>query len=74
MLLLLQNKILSISQKVFNCKHSQMLNNIMVTSDDVFNTPMKSKDGKAPGNGFTTEFLKKLASEISEPLATIYGK
>jgi len=51
-----------------------MLNNIIVTSDNVFNTIIKLKDGKAPGNdGFTTEFLKKLASEISEPLAMIYS-
>jgi len=50
-----------------------MLNNITVTSDDVFNTIMKLKDDKAPSNdGFTTEFLKKLASDISEPLAIIY--
>jgi len=36
---------------------------------------MKLKDGKVPGNdGFTTEFLKKLASGISEPLAMIYNK
>ena len=61
--------------QVFNGEHSQMLNNIIVTSDDVFNTIMKLKDGKAPGNdGFTTEFLKKLASEISGPLAIIYNK
>ena len=60
---------------VFNGECSQMLNNITVTSDDVFNTIMKLKDGKAPGNdGFTTEFFKKLASEISEPLAIIYNK
>jgi len=50
-----------------------MLNNITVTSDDVFNTIMKLKDDKAPSNdGFTTEFLKKLASDISELLAIIY--
>ena len=60
---------------VFNCEHSQKLSNIIVTSDDVLNTITKLKDGKAPGNdGLTTEFLKRLASEISEPLTMIYNK
>ena len=59
--------------QVFNGDDSQLLNNITVTSDDVFNTIMKLKDDKAPSNdGFTTEFLKKLASDISELLAIIY--
>ena len=41
--------------QVFNGEHSQMLNSIIVTSDDVFNTIMKLKDGKVPGNdGYTT--------------------
>jgi len=61
--------------QVFNGDDGQLLNNITVTSNEVFNTIMKLKDGKAPGNdGFTTEFLKKLASDISVPLAMIYNK
>jgi len=60
---------------VFNGQHTQKLSNIIVTSDDVLNTIMKLKDGKVPGNDcFTSEFLKRLASQISEPLTMIYNK
>jgi len=66
--------ILGVTQ-VFNGEHTQKLSNIIVTSDDVLNTIMKLKDGKVPGNdGFTSEFLKRLVSEISEPLTMIYNK
>ena len=46
-----------------------------ITSEVVFNKIIKLKDSKAPGDdGIIPEFLKKLASVISQPLAIIFRK
>jgi len=46
-----------------------------ITPDDVFKQISRIKDGKAPGdNSINPAFLKHIASEISEPLSTIYNK
>jgi len=48
---------------------------IEITSEVVFDKIIKLKDGKAPGDdGIIPEFLKKLASVISQPLAIILRK
>jgi len=48
---------------------------VEITSEVVFYKIIKLKDGKAPGDdGIIPEFLKKLASVISQPLAIIFSK
>jgi len=48
---------------------------INIESADVFNKIMSLKDGKAPGDDIIIpEFLKRVACEISEPLAILYNK
>ena len=52
-----------------------MLCTVDITSEVVFNKIIKLKDGKAPGDhGIVPEFLKKIASVISKPLAIIFRK
>ena len=54
---------------------SQSLSEVKITSNDVLNKIIKLKDGKAPDDdGIIPEFLKEIASEISEPLSIIYNK
>jgi len=61
--------------QVLNGDSSRPLNEIKITSNDVLNKIIKLKDGKAPGDdGIIPEFLKEIASEISEPLSVIYNK
>jgi len=48
---------------------------INIESADVFNKIISLKDGKAPGDdGIIPKFLKRVACEISEPLAVLYNK
>ena len=48
---------------------------INIESADMFYKIMSLKDGKAPGDdGIIPEFLKRVACEISEPLAILYNK
>ena len=61
---------------VFNGDSSQLLCTVEITSEVAFDKIIKLKDGiKAPGDdGIIPEFLKKLASVISQPLAIIFRK
>ena len=57
--------------QVLNGDSSRPLNEIKITSNDVLNKIIKLKDGKAPGDDGirpVSEFLKEMASEISELL------
>jgi len=66
--------ILGVNQ-VFSGDSSQSLSEIKITSNYVLNKIIKLKDGKAPGDdGIIPEFVKEIASEISEPLSIIYNK
>jgi len=61
-------------RKVFNGNTRQELNNIAVTSLDVFNKISTLKNGKAPGNdNIIPEFLKEVVDEVCLPLAVIYN-
>jgi len=66
--------ILGVNQ-VFSGDSSHSLSEIKITSNYVLNKIIKLKDGKAPGDdGIIPEFVKEIASEISEPLSIIYNK
>jgi len=53
----------------------QLLCTVEMTSEVVFDKIIKLKDDNAPGDdGIIPEFLKKLVSVISQPLAIIFPK
>jgi len=61
-------------KKVFSGNVNQELNDMTTDSAEVLTKINKLKEGKAPGDdGLVPEFLKKIGSYISEPLAQIFN-